>query len=127
MHYQPIVNQLCVFICLCLPFLQRSTEQMRKIPTIVLSITYKGVKFIDAANKVTKIHTHHLKHFRSRSVCISFMNIMNIYSFCCRTSSQSTRSVTYHVQPRIQRTCVRLPTSLKTCRPATITAMSSVQ
>ena len=32
--------------------LQRSTEQMRKVPTIVLSITYKGVKFIDAANKV---------------------------------------------------------------------------
>lgn len=31
---------------------QRSTEQMRKVPTIVLSITYKGVKFIDAANKV---------------------------------------------------------------------------
>lgn len=31
---------------------QRSTEQMRKIPTIALSITYKGVKFIDAANKV---------------------------------------------------------------------------
>ncbi|KAG7221596.1 hypothetical protein INR49_017127 [Caranx melampygus] len=29
----------------------RSTEQMRKVPTIVLSITYKGVKFIDAANK----------------------------------------------------------------------------
>lgn len=25
---------------------------MRKVPTIVLSITYKGVKFIDAANKV---------------------------------------------------------------------------
>lgn len=32
--------------------LQRSTEQMRKVPTIILSITYKGVKFIDAANKV---------------------------------------------------------------------------
>ena len=31
---------------------QRSTEQMRKVPTIILSITYKGVKFIDAANKV---------------------------------------------------------------------------
>ncbi|XP_051734954.1 ankyrin repeat and SAM domain-containing protein 1A isoform X1 [Ctenopharyngodon idella] len=31
--------------------MRRSTEQMRKIPTIVLSITYKGVKFIDAANK----------------------------------------------------------------------------
>uniref|UniRef100_A0A8K9X2T9 Ankyrin repeat and sterile alpha motif domain containing 1A n=1 Tax=Oncorhynchus mykiss TaxID=8022 RepID=A0A8K9X2T9_ONCMY len=29
----------------------RSTEQMKKVPTIVLSITYKGVKFIDAANK----------------------------------------------------------------------------
>ncbi|KAM4571215.1 ankyrin repeat and SAM domain-containing protein 1A isoform 7-T7 [Fundulus diaphanus] len=31
--------------------MRRSTEQMRKMPTIVLSITYKGVKFIDAANK----------------------------------------------------------------------------
>ncbi|XP_068816937.1 ankyrin repeat and SAM domain-containing protein 1A isoform X4 [Capricornis sumatraensis] len=30
---------------------QKSTEHMRKIPTIVLSITYKGVKFIDASNK----------------------------------------------------------------------------
>ncbi|XP_060930926.1 ankyrin repeat and SAM domain-containing protein 1A-like isoform X4 [Limanda limanda] len=31
--------------------MRRSTEQMRKVPTILLSITYKGVKFIDAANK----------------------------------------------------------------------------
>ncbi|XP_056129280.1 ankyrin repeat and SAM domain-containing protein 1A-like [Lampris incognitus] len=31
--------------------MRRSTEQMRKIPSIILSITYKGVKFIDAANK----------------------------------------------------------------------------
>ncbi|XP_055021698.1 ankyrin repeat and SAM domain-containing protein 1A isoform X2 [Boleophthalmus pectinirostris] len=31
--------------------MRRSTEQLRKVPTIVLSITYKGVKFIDAANK----------------------------------------------------------------------------
>uniref|UniRef100_A0A7N8XNJ7 Ankyrin repeat and sterile alpha motif domain containing 1A n=1 Tax=Mastacembelus armatus TaxID=205130 RepID=A0A7N8XNJ7_9TELE len=31
--------------------MRRSTEQMRKVPTIVLSITYKGVKFIDAALK----------------------------------------------------------------------------
>ncbi|XP_061699803.1 ankyrin repeat and SAM domain-containing protein 1A-like isoform X4 [Syngnathoides biaculeatus] len=31
--------------------MRRSTEQMRKVPIIVLSITYKGVKFIDAANK----------------------------------------------------------------------------
>ncbi|XP_061545851.1 ankyrin repeat and SAM domain-containing protein 1A-like isoform X1 [Phycodurus eques] len=31
--------------------MRRSTEQMRKVPMIVLSITYKGVKFIDAANK----------------------------------------------------------------------------
>lgn len=28
---------------------------MRKVPTIILSITYKGVKFIDAANKVCHI------------------------------------------------------------------------
>lgn len=33
-------------------FLQKSTEHMRKVPTITLSITYKGVKFIDASNKV---------------------------------------------------------------------------
>ncbi|XP_040839167.1 ankyrin repeat and SAM domain-containing protein 1A isoform X6 [Ochotona curzoniae] len=31
--------------------LQKSTEHMKKIPTIILSITYKGVKFIDASNK----------------------------------------------------------------------------
>ncbi|KPP69410.1 hypothetical protein Z043_111837 [Scleropages formosus] len=31
--------------------MRKSTEQMRKVPTIILSITYKGVKFIDAANK----------------------------------------------------------------------------
>ncbi|XP_061844967.1 ankyrin repeat and sterile alpha motif domain-containing protein 1B isoform X3 [Colius striatus] len=28
-----------------------STEQMKKVPTIVLSVSYKGVKFIDATNK----------------------------------------------------------------------------
>ncbi|NXX54978.1 ANS1A protein, partial [Scopus umbretta] len=32
-------------------FLKKSTEHMKKIPTIILSITYKGVKFIDASNK----------------------------------------------------------------------------
>uniref|UniRef100_A0A672RNP4 Ankyrin repeat and sterile alpha motif domain containing 1A n=1 Tax=Sinocyclocheilus grahami TaxID=75366 RepID=A0A672RNP4_SINGR len=31
--------------------MRRSLEHLQKIPTIVLSITYKGVKFIDAANK----------------------------------------------------------------------------
>ncbi|XP_029011931.1 ankyrin repeat and SAM domain-containing protein 1A-like isoform X3 [Betta splendens] len=31
--------------------MRRSTEQLKKVPTIVLSITYKGVKFIDAAYK----------------------------------------------------------------------------
>ncbi|XP_073183532.1 ankyrin repeat and sterile alpha motif domain-containing protein 1B isoform X7 [Lepidochelys kempii] len=30
---------------------QKSTEQMKKVPTIVLSVSYKGVKFIDATNK----------------------------------------------------------------------------
>ncbi|CAO2608815.1 Ankyrin repeat and SAM domain-containing protein 1A [Lemmus lemmus] len=32
-------------------FLQKSTEHMKKVPTIILSVTYKGVKFIDASNK----------------------------------------------------------------------------
>ncbi|XP_054981234.1 ankyrin repeat and SAM domain-containing protein 1A isoform X5 [Sorex araneus] len=31
--------------------MRKSTEHMKKTPTIVLSITYKGVKFIDASNK----------------------------------------------------------------------------
>ncbi|KAJ8360402.1 hypothetical protein SKAU_G00169270 [Synaphobranchus kaupii] len=31
--------------------MRRSTEQMRKVPTIILSITYRGVKFIDAGGK----------------------------------------------------------------------------
>lgn len=34
-------------------FSKKSTEQMKKVPTIVLSVSYKGVKFIDATNKVT--------------------------------------------------------------------------
>lgn len=34
------------------PLCKKSTEQMKKIPTIVLSVSYKGVKFIDATNKV---------------------------------------------------------------------------
>lgn len=32
---------------------KKSTEQMKKVPTIVLSVSYKGVKFIDATNKVS--------------------------------------------------------------------------
>ncbi|XP_064417923.1 ankyrin repeat and sterile alpha motif domain-containing protein 1B isoform X2 [Latimeria chalumnae] len=32
--------------------MRKSTEQMKKIPTIILSVSYKGVKFIDATNKV---------------------------------------------------------------------------
>lgn len=38
------------------PLRKKSTEQMKKIPTIVLSVSYKGVKFIDATNKVIVRH-----------------------------------------------------------------------
>ncbi|XP_015207409.1 ankyrin repeat and sterile alpha motif domain-containing protein 1B isoform X2 [Lepisosteus oculatus] len=31
--------------------MRKSTEHMKKVPTIVLSVSYKGVKFIDASNK----------------------------------------------------------------------------
>ncbi|KAG7266827.1 hypothetical protein CRUP_026245, partial [Coryphaenoides rupestris] len=46
-HHQPekLIFESCGYEA------NRSTEQMRKVPTIILSITYKGVKFIDAANK----------------------------------------------------------------------------
>lgn len=32
---------------------KKSMEQMKKVPTIILSVSYKGVKFIDATNKVS--------------------------------------------------------------------------
>lgn len=31
--------------------MRKTSEQLKKVPTIILSITYKGVKFIDAASK----------------------------------------------------------------------------
>ncbi|XP_074231347.1 ankyrin repeat and sterile alpha motif domain-containing protein 1B isoform X3 [Camelus bactrianus] len=37
--------------------MRKSTEQMKKVPTIILSVSYKGVKFIDATNKHLPPHT----------------------------------------------------------------------
>ncbi|XP_066478931.1 ankyrin repeat and SAM domain-containing protein 1A isoform X3 [Tiliqua scincoides] len=79
--------------------MRKSTEHMKKIPTIILSITYKGVKFIDASNKLV--------------VYVSRMLLLNM------------KSGTSPVLLRTQRTSVHLPTSPRTCRPATTTAMSS--
>ncbi|XP_041443927.1 ankyrin repeat and sterile alpha motif domain-containing protein 1B isoform X2 [Xenopus laevis] len=31
--------------------MRKSTEQMKKVPTIILTVSYKGVKFVDAVNK----------------------------------------------------------------------------
>ena len=48
-----------------LPFsFQKSTENIAKVPTIILSISYRGVKFIDAKSKVciyslTKTYLHY--------------------------------------------------------------------
>uniref|UniRef100_UPI00358F6F42 ankyrin repeat and SAM domain-containing protein 1A-like isoform X3 n=1 Tax=Myxine glutinosa TaxID=7769 RepID=UPI00358F6F42 len=41
--------------------MRKSTEEMKKIPTITLSITYKGVKFIDSLNKNT-IAEHEIRN-----------------------------------------------------------------
>lgn len=144
---------------------------MRKVPTIVLSITYKGVKFIDAANKVgtltvisypetssvwnkppSKELTESWMIFPVRCLsCLCFLRCVHIdiqsncsaqyyfvcfcfasyfnssrrLSYLCRTSSPNMKSGTSLVRPRTQRTCARLPISLKTCRPATTTATSS--
>ncbi|XP_029418935.1 ankyrin repeat and sterile alpha motif domain-containing protein 1B isoform X2 [Nannospalax galili] len=38
---------------------QKSTEQMKKVPTIILSVSYKGVKFIDATNKTSSLDPLH--------------------------------------------------------------------
>uniref|UniRef100_A0A8C6KPU0 Ankyrin repeat and sterile alpha motif domain containing 1B n=1 Tax=Nothobranchius furzeri TaxID=105023 RepID=A0A8C6KPU0_NOTFU len=45
-----LLSSFCLYI-LFLPLSKKSTEQMKKVPTIVLSVSYKGVKFIDATNK----------------------------------------------------------------------------
>ncbi|XP_055246197.1 ankyrin repeat and SAM domain-containing protein 1A isoform X3 [Gorilla gorilla gorilla] len=42
--------------------MRKSTEHMKKIPTIILSITYKGVKFIDASNKQNVIAEHEIRN-----------------------------------------------------------------
>ncbi|XP_072001566.1 ankyrin repeat and sterile alpha motif domain-containing protein 1B isoform X6 [Engystomops pustulosus] len=41
--------------------MRKSTEQMKKVPTIILSVSYKGVKFMDAANK-TIIAEHEIRN-----------------------------------------------------------------
>lgn len=46
---------------------QKSTEQMKKVPTIVLSVSYKGVKFIDATNKVCAITEYQLFFLTDRN------------------------------------------------------------
>ena len=46
-----------VLICLFYQF-QRSTESIAKVPTIILSVSYKGVKFIDAKSKVRICESH---------------------------------------------------------------------
>uniref|UniRef100_A0A8C3BGV2 Ankyrin repeat and sterile alpha motif domain containing 1B n=1 Tax=Cairina moschata TaxID=8855 RepID=A0A8C3BGV2_CAIMO len=44
-HPEKLIFQSCDYKAF------KSTEQMKKVPTIVLSVSYKGVKFIDATNK----------------------------------------------------------------------------
>lgn len=39
---------------------------MKKVPTIVLSVSYKGVKFIDATNKVCAIMEYYLLFLTTR-------------------------------------------------------------
>ncbi|KAF4019892.1 hypothetical protein G4228_011680 [Cervus hanglu yarkandensis] len=53
--------------------MRKSTEHMKKIPTIILSITYKGVKFIDASNK-NIIAEHEIRNIslrpRTQRTCV---------------------------------------------------------
>lgn len=48
---------------------------MRKVPTIVLSITYKGVKFIDAANKVSIVERSSFPSLISFSLRFTFFKV----------------------------------------------------
>lgn len=70
------------------PFSKKSTEQMKKIPTIVLSVSYKGVKFIDATNKVNSFSYFPIfltPVFLNRAD-IEYINttLIEIHCFLCR-------------------------------------------
>ncbi|KAE8613808.1 hypothetical protein XENTR_v10007875 [Xenopus tropicalis] len=41
--------------------MRKSTEQMKKVPTIILTVSYKGVKFVDAVNK-SMIAEHEIRN-----------------------------------------------------------------
>ena len=46
---------------------------MKKVPTIVLSVSYKGVKFIDATNKVS----------------LTLCDALNVYKVSTKAKTQS--------------------------------------
>ena len=53
--YVPLDENSVISISnVCLLWFQKSADSIAKVPTIVLSISYKGVKFIDAGSKVSR-------------------------------------------------------------------------
>ncbi|KAB0375991.1 hypothetical protein FD755_012634 [Muntiacus reevesi] len=77
-----------------LPFktrMRKSTEHMKKIPTVILSITYKGVKFIDASNKNT-IAEHEV-----RNIFRAAQDPEDLCTFACITKDLQTSHHYCHV------------------------------
>lgn len=105
---------------------KKSTEQMKKVPTIVLSVSYKGVKFIDATNKVAHTpksldHSHQMgvidslltdriSHVLSSPPSLNGQllrskmgDLMGDRSHCCCTSKHKELKVKYMLKFVVRR------------------------
>lgn len=129
---------LYLFETFCFIVLLQKSKDSRKGPVVILSITYRGVKFIDAATKVIDtslcvcvclcVLGKMLGDYWSvgRKVCLwsTQSALLSIWLSSVRLLWRSTRSGIFRVPLRIQMTSALLLTLPRIWRVATIFAMS---
>ncbi|XP_078667652.1 uncharacterized protein LOC144909502 isoform X1 [Branchiostoma floridae x Branchiostoma belcheri] len=71
--------------------MKKSTEQMQKVPTIILSISYKGVKFIDAKSKMM-VSEHEI-----RNISCAAQDAHDLHVFAYITKDMKTGKHYCHV------------------------------
>ncbi|XP_066275704.1 ankyrin repeat and SAM domain-containing protein 1A-like isoform X3 [Branchiostoma lanceolatum] len=71
--------------------MKKSTEQMQKVPTIILSISYKGVKFIDAKSKMM-VSEHEI-----RNISCAAQDANDLHVFAYITKDMKTGKHYCHV------------------------------
>ncbi|XP_039209967.1 ankyrin repeat and sterile alpha motif domain-containing protein 1B isoform X5 [Crotalus tigris] len=78
--------------------MRKSTEQMKKVPTIVLSVSYKGVKFIDATNKLqNKMHKNIIAEHEIRNISCAAQDPEDLSTFAYITKDLKTNHHYCHV------------------------------